>query len=386
MADEAARDKLFHFLEHTMSHHIPCSHPPSPDNIDTAPAFQAPPSSLIPSKTQDIARQVTAAAHAVQLHRHTSTCTKGMHAVDDENCRMANKEQQPGRTQAQQPILPTLEQAACDTAKYAREYATKADCSNTNTPLLHAAHAMSRPADTASQQTRTADTSSTQPCLLDPQQGRLFLRKLLNRAHASTTYPAPLTVLHNLGVGDHILSHSCVHHPYQPHMHHLLTQSGIALDEQQPQDQRVCAVLQPERSARLSQQRDDYTFRSGLDLLCPYFLMALYEKVRIGTASDADGHEPAELSQPQPPSRKRGRPAAHHVPFSSQHPQLHTHHLKRRTRIVCPQAICDLPPRPAADAPAAEREAYACFALGNFTSDRRRHVRQLQPGETWWCC
>lgn len=85
-----------------------------------------------------------------------------------------------------------------------------------------------------------------------------------------------------------------------------------------------------------------------------------------------------------PHKRKRGRPLEQRVMLRAPHPQASTHELKRRTRPVLPQANCDLPARPVGDATPAERETYACFAIGNFCSNRDSATQPLQPGETWW--
>ena len=52
------------------------------------------------------------------------------------------------------------------------------------------------------------------------------------------------------------------------------------------------------------------------------------------------------------------------------HPQSRTHVLALRSRFVVPQICRDPPPRPADESPEDDKEAYAAFALGLFSSPR----------------
>lgn len=292
---------------------------------------------LQPRHTKTAAATVLASAHALQIHSHTHTCAKGSHAADDENCRMAfprplcatttidlrscitqrrnhpmlvpfnpslllaqpcnhalyafaeisrfqrdlqlfrDKQQQPGGTQAEPPVLPTLEQAACDHAEYASKYATKADSPQTNAPFLRATLSIApQPSDTTSLPTATAS-----PPLTPALQGRHFLRRLLNRTHAATTYPAVLAALYLLGHGDSITTFVTAYHPYHAHQQRLTPSATQPPQEQQQEQQLEHAqhCQEADGSLRIVQAQDDYKFRIGLQAYSPFLVTALFEKV-----------------------------------------------------------------------------------------------------------
>ena len=116
-------------------------------------------------------------------------------------------------------------------------------------------------------------------------QGRLFLRRVLNKTHAAVTFPAAMATLHHLGFKDHLFTHTTAYHPYQAHTrsltqkhHHTHEQQH---EQQQQQEERVQHSQDADGSLRLCQSTDDYTHRAGLHEHSPYLVTAWYEKVKI---------------------------------------------------------------------------------------------------------
>lgn len=287
---------------------------------------------------------MAAAAHALQIHAHTSTCAKSGHAADDDNCRMGYprplcsstrveltacitqrrnhrmlvpyspslllaqpcnhalyafteigrfqrdlklfraKQQQPGGTQAVQPALLTLEQAACDSAEYSSKYATKADGAGTNIPFLRTAVSITQAPNAAAAAPSPDAAAPASPLHTPGQQGRYFLRRVLNRTHAATTYPAALTTLYLLGHGDSTTTFDTAFHSYHAHQQRLLHMSTQQPPEQQQEQQQehTQPSLQADGSLRIVQAMDDYMCRDGSEIQAysPYLMTALFQKVR----------------------------------------------------------------------------------------------------------
>jgi hypothetical protein len=290
-----------------------------------------------------------------------------------------------GSKDAVRPLLRSLEQNAADAAMYAAKYASKVEGVAQNAGVLLATDRM----------IAAAENSEGRPPL---QQARLLVSKALNAVHGSITVAATLASMWTLYQQDSIISHATVPHNYAAfaaHLHPVPNQQVEMLcqlvcgehAEAQPDPQHE--PMDVERCADADLIRlvgaEDYAANTGgcIDAVLqqpatPAACASGQQKQRVVHVVLDYTHRCALLSDWSPwlvamwCTKVKLQGHQGQWAFQEPHPQASTHGLvpHPRAAVKLPRAICTVPVRPAATAPASERDAYAAFVLGNFASDR----------------
>jgi hypothetical protein len=226
--------------------------------------------------------------------------------------------------------------------------------------------------------------------------GRRNLTRALNASASSLTFPAPLACFFVNGWGDSLISHR-----FQVHDPRLFLRAFLEDDCIQDLIGAATAEQEVEQEATqcprtgfilLVNKVKDYVHRGGQLAELPAILITMFfEKVKIrsapGTHKTYAVREEEQLEDAEePPSKKpaRGRPRHQQYPFTADHPQYHTHVLRRRGTSVLPRFISDAPLQPAMDCEDDEaKRIYAAFVLANFVPHRRKESLAA-PADSLW--
>jgi hypothetical protein len=227
------------------------------------------------------------------------------------------------------------------TSEYNTKYATKADNTHNNHAVLRKAAAIANGINSA-------------------QHGRRILTRCLNAINSTITYPLVMTASYLLGHNDHYFTHKTAVHDTA-----LFTAALSAPVSGQVvgvTHSMVADASQPGRVFAVTNLHDYHHRHPMLSQYSPVEITIMFTCVKATTVTS----RVLLLQTPHP--RSRGSAPFGHNP---------------RATCCLPQYIREAPCRPAdgENATAADKEAYAAFALANFYSDR---MFTALPGDTLW--